>query len=209
MEPVNTRVMLGDLSRYPAKQQLKDCRELVAELELPKANSIYQHDEFDDFVKDLLPDEVALVPRLDVLMAYSGRGVGKRFYRNMLTVCRLSLYVLDVESGLRSNVREKWDAQIDLVYGRITKGRKLDPEVAKKMRRKQAVEPGLVAHWKAKKGGADYKQAADQWGNLGIKPAEAAREKMKDKELQAASMPTLYRIFGTRRECLAWLNQQK
>lgn len=207
MEPVNTRVMLGELSRYPAKEQLKVCRALVKERDLPKANSVYQHNEFDEFVNDLQPDEVALVPRLDVLMAYGGRGVGKRFYKNMLTAVRLSCYVLDAETGLQSNIQPKWDAHVDKVYKRITKGRELDPEVAKKMRRKQSVEPGLVQHWRDKEGDDDYIQAASQWGNLGVKPAEAARAKMKDKELQSASMPTLYRIFGTRRECLKWLNE--
>ena len=69
-------------------------------------------------------------------------------------------------------------------------------------------EPRLVEQWKAKGKDrtADYMQAANKWGNLGLRPAEKAISQFEDEELRNASKATIHRIFGTRKECQQWLN---
>ena len=156
------------------------------------------------------PDECALIPRLEGLAEIKGRGVGVRFLMNVMKIQDTCLFILDVDTGIRSDAGDDWYTLVEAVASKIMRGRPLNEKQAKVMAAIRHAEPGLVEQWlrKRKKLSVDYMQAAGKWGNRGIKPAEKAIKQFDDEELRNASKATIQRIFGTRRECEKWLNKQ-
>ena len=211
-QPEYTRCYLGKVRRYERDDQLKDCIAAVKEYELPSfRGAFYEHDDIASFIKDLRPDECALIPRLEGLAEIKGRGVGVRFLMNVMKIQDTCLFILDVDTGIRSDVGDEWYTLVETVASKIMRGRPLNKKQAKVMAAIRHSEPGLVEQWKTKrkKRAADYMQAADKWGNLGIKPAENAISQFEDEELRSASKATIHRIFGTRKECEIWLNKKR
>jgi len=211
LKPFNTRALLVNVDRYPRVQQIKDCKKAVEEFGLPQlGKSIYECNELDCFLSNLKRDEIALIPRLEGLALKKGRGVGKRFERNLLRVCSTCLYILDVDTGIRSDAGKDWDLLVEDVYNKLTRSRgPLDKEKARAIGAIPNKEPGLVEDWirKRKAMTDDYIAHARIWGNLGIRPAERAISQFPDKELRDVSKSTIHRIFDTRIECQEWLNE--
>lgn len=211
VQPKNTRVYLGKIARYPREKQKAKCIEICDELELPKIDkrSYYEHNEVISFIHDLRKDEIAIVARLDGLAEIKGVGVGLRFLMNVYKIDKTSLFILDAQTGLKSTDGDKWYQLVEATAMKIMRGRPLGSEQAKVMAaiKHEEREPDLVEAWKGKKGDSDYMAVANIWGNLAMKPAEAAIKKFPDEELSKASKSTIQRIFGTRQECLDWLNK--
>lgn len=203
------RVFVGDVARWPRERQLEKCREVEPEL-----IAIYEPHEFDEYVKNLSrrEGEYALLARLVAIAEKNPKErPGAAFVqRLMMLLGTKAAYIHDAQTGIRSTDGQAW---IDLVlstYRSITQGRELASERAAEIGKKglEAREPGLVADWKGKRGDADYMAVANVWGNLNIKPAAKAIASLPDKELQGVHPSTMKRIFGTRRECLEYLNNK-
>jgi len=210
-KPKNTRCYLCRIDRYPLKKQLADCVEYAKQNDLPVVrDSVYQPNELDMFIHNITPfnDEVALIPRLEGLVERKGDAPGKRFLVNVARVCAKTLYIVDVETGIRSDTGKDWDVLIEDTYNKITKRRApLDKEKYRAAGKIANKEPGLEDAWKRKKKDVtdDYIENAKVWGNLAIKPAEKAISMFKDAELRDVSKSTIQRIFGSREQCQQWL----
>lgn len=209
-QPVNTRALLVKVDRYPRAKQIEDCHAKVAELELPKLHSIYEHNEIAEFIRHLKQDEIALVSRLEGIRGEKGRGVGTRFLMNINEICATSLCILDVDSGIRSDSGKAWAELIERVHAKVTRSRgTLSNEQARAMNKIKNKEPGLVEAWlREKELKTDrYIQHARIWGNPTTKPARKAIDQFPDPELRDVSKATIQRIFGSRSECSEWLNK--
>ena len=208
-KPEYTLVYLGKVNRYSREEQLADCRKFVKDNGFPSVGrSVYEHNEIDQFVKDMRGNELALIPRLEGLADIKGSGVGIRFLLNVMKVSDASRLVIDLDTGIRSDAGDDWYQLVEVVASKIMRGRPLGKEQAKLMAKIRFSEPGLEESWKRKKGTPEYKAVASIWGNLSIKPAEKAIGMFPDEELAKTSKSSIQRIFGTRQECLKWLNDQ-
>lgn len=209
IEPKITRVFVGKMARWPRDRQLDLCRQVV-----PDFDAIYEPHEFDQYVRALnrIPDEAALVARLIAIAEEDPKDrPGMAFVKRlMMLMCSKAVYIQDAQTGIKSIDGQPW---IDLVlktYSSITRGRELSSQIASEMSAKshEAREPGLVSDWKDRKGSPEYDAVAAIWGNLDIKPAKHAISRVPDKELQGVHPSTMKRIFGTRRECLEYINSK-
>ena len=204
-EPEYTLVYLGVLKHYKRDDQLADCRKVVKELGLPAiGRRVYEHNEFDDFVKSLRGNEFAVLPTLEVLGGERGRGVSRRFYNNLATVEGKGSIILDAETKTRSD-GDSWRALVDRVAGSLINGRPLPSARASDMAKRKN---GLIGRWQRKKGTPEYLEAAKIWSNLSISPAEVAIENLPDEKLRGLSKESIQRIFGSRRACGVWVRKQ-
>lgn len=213
-KPQNTRAFIGKVHRYTRDAQIADCKAAVKKYELPAiGRGYYDYDEIKAFISDLHSDEVALLPRLECVATKKGRGVVIAFLSNVYQIDTKSLRIIDIDSGITSD-DDNWFEYVEAVAMKIMNGRPLTKEHSAYMnemrREKRKIEPGLVESWqrKRKQKTPDYMACAAIWGNLGIKPEKKAKTMLPDEELQESSTGTIRRIFGSRSECAAWLNNR-
>lgn len=202
-----TFAYLGPLKHSTSDDQLADCRRIVQSLGLPLiGRRVYEHPNFHGFLDSLHGSEYAVLPTLEVLGGERGRGVSRRFYGNLGAIERKGTIIIDAKTGTCSNDKE-WQALVDKVAGALINGRELKSAKASEM---VARKGSLVSRWINKKasGAPEYLQAAKIWGDLSIKPAELAIERMPDKELRGASKGSIQLIFGSRKVCSEWVANQ-
>ena len=201
-----TRVFVGDVARWPRERQLETCRKIE-----PDIKAIYEPHEFDEYVKNTRKDEIALISQLVALAEKKPKKrPGVSFVLRLLALLDKCAYIHDADTGVRSIDGQAWLDHVESTFNSITQGRKLPTEEAKRIGKigLDAREAGLVADWKGRKGEPEYMAVAHVWGNLSIKPAAYAISQLPDKELQSVHPSTMKRIFGTRRECLEYLNNK-
>lgn len=201
-----TRIFIGDVARWPMDRQLETCRQYD-----PEQKAIYKPKEFDQYVKDLRADEVALVARLVAIAEKKPKKrPGVSFVLRLLRLLDTCAYIQDAQTGIKSTDGQKWLDLVEQTYGTITRGRELKPAQASELAKlsHEAREPGLVEDWLSKKGTKEYFDCAAIWGNMDIKPAAKAIAMLPDKELKTVSPSTMRWIFGSRKQCLEWLNDQ-
>lgn len=204
--PKYTRVFIGQIARWSRDRQLDKCREIE-----PKLQAIYEPHEFDDYLNNLRSDEAALMARLVAIAEVKPKKrPGIAFVLRLMQLLQKAAYIHDAETGIRSTDGQAWLDLVESTYNAITRGRELPSERAKVLQKlsDEAREPGLVSDWRSREGSPEYLAVASIWGNLSIKPAAKAIGMLPDKELQSVSPSTMKRIFGTRRECLDYLNNR-
>lgn len=202
-EPETTFVYFGDIDdRYPRDEQLADCIKEVKELDLPSiGRSIYEHNELEKLINNLRRDGLLLLPKLEMLAEYKGRGVGKRFLMNLINVTSNTFIVRDVHAELTSHDGRKWMDHIEKTRKSLTNGRKVSSEQAKLKNKLRHSKPGLVKHWKEhiKVREPDrFTRMAQHWRDPAFNSAEDAIAESPDDELENASVRTWERIFGGR-----------
>lgn len=135
---------------------------------------------------------------------------GIAFVLRLVALLQKCKYIHDAETGIKSTDGHAWLELVESTYNSITWGRELPSERARELQRlsDEAREPGLVSDWIGREGSPEYLAVASIWGNLSIKPAAKAIGMLPDTELQGVSSSTMKRIFGTRRECLNYLNNR-
>ena len=191
---MQARILVGDLPRYPVRNQIADCEAAIAVLgDAVTFDSlhVYGPNEFEQFVNDVSPRDgrapttVAVLSRLLVLderPAPPG-GVGNAFHARLRRLTRAVAYIVDVQAGRTSNHGDSWDAHVDAVAGQVSKmNRKPGRKEAQAMNRKsyEAREKNLERHWNEKgeagdngEGDEDYERVLLHWQNTTMS-AEAA-----------------------------------
>lgn len=191
-----TRTFVGDLPRLSRDQQLAICRNAVGDLP-----AIYEQQEFDLYVRNLRAHEVAIVARLIAIAEKKPKDrPGVAFVERLLKLLDNCLYVLDAETGIKSTDGQPWYDHVKSVHNKITNGRELKSDDARKLAKKshEAKEPGLVDHWTAPAMSKEHSRMAQHWRDPAFKNAQEAIAASPDKELQTASVSTWARIFGRR-----------
>lgn len=109
-------------------------------------------------------------------------------------------YVLDAETGIKSTDGQPWYDHVDKTFKKITNGRELTTDNARKLAKKshESREPGLVDDWLAPAKAKEHKRMAQHWRDPEYKNAQEAIAASPDAELQTASVSTWTRIFGRR-----------
>ncbi len=200
------RIYVGTIPYLPADEQIRRCTEAAEALGLP-ANCIRSNGpgEWDEYVKALRKDEVAMVARLvalDERPLPSSQSAGDEFSERVSDLEVASLFVMDVEAGLRSTDKRKWREHRRATRRKITRGRNLKKSKAQSMARaRHKAHPGIVAHWLSLEGTPIYKRVAQHWRDPQIPNAEIAIATAPEEaaELRTSSPKTWERCFGGRR----------
>lgn len=206
------------MDRYTREQQLDLAHQIVGVLSLaPIDNKIYEHNELDAFISAMRGNEAAVVPFLRTLAVKPGVGVGTRFYINERRLYDRCQFIVTLDTTKRraladlitvdSDAGRPWYELLKKTGNTVMKGQKLTTTDARAKAKKPRSKPGLVKTWEERTGTAEYITAAMIWGNLNITPAKKAIGMLPDNELSNASQSTIERIFGTRSECLEWLDE--
>ena len=194
-----TYVLLGKIDRYPRDSQLEDCQKAVKTMKLPAiGDSIYEHDEMKQILRDLRGDEALVLPRLDVAGEHMGRGVGNRYLNNIIMLTNQTHVIIDVHESIMSHDYGDWYEHIKATYRRLTNSRKPTPGHNKKIGKLKPTKPGIVRHWTEYVDEETFTRNAQHWRDPHHANAEEAIATLPDEELREASKRTIERIFGNR-----------
>ena len=216
--PKYTLVYLGKLDRFDREQQLDLSQQIVDALGLaPIEDKIYDHHDLDKYIGRMRGNEAAVVPFLQTLAQKRGPGVGTRFYINERKLHDACQFIVSLDTTkqkaiadvvtVRSDAGRDWYNLLSKTGNSVMKGQPLKKKDAVAKAKMPRAKPGIVATWKLKEGTAEFITVATIWGNMRIAPAERAISMFPDDELAKASKKTVERIFGTREECVRWLNE--
>lgn len=203
------RVFLGSVRQESREQWLELCRQAISAIDNAAQlhqDYVYEGGSFDVFLKSLRPDNVAVLPYLAALSERPAEGgrVGYAFASRLRRIEARCMYVLDAEKNpiLRSCDSGAWDDHVDSVYGKVTKGRKLERNKATKMAaNKKALHPGVVADLKSRARAKERKRICVIWTSREYANVNEAVTAIGEEfpELAGASGPTLERITGVGR----------
>lgn len=144
-----TFIYLGDIDRYSRDDQFANCLNAVKEMKLPAiGDSIYEHHEMKEMLRNVRGDVAVVLPRLDVMGEHKGRGVGNRFLSNMIMVTNQAHVIIDMHKGITSHDYGEWYSHIKTTLGRLTNSRKPTPGHHRKIGKLRPTKPGIVQHWK-------------------------------------------------------------
>lgn len=205
----NARVFYRPLRGYSLdKQRAAVTKRFGTQIQMAEYIAIRdRNDERDQWLKDLRVDEVAVVPRLDVLSHRRANGRLRPMVDFATTLAALNdrkrcAFVVDAESGLTSSDGKKWLALVEWAANRVTSGRELSPRIAAKMAktRWERAEPGVVELWHSPHMVDDLKRWGAVWRDPIYKNDREALAAMSDEVQQQVSSPfTARKIFGQRR----------
>lgn len=157
------------------------------------------------------------MPLLQTLAGKRGSGVGTRFYMNERKLYDASQLIVSLDTTkrkaiadvvtVRSDAGRDWYELLIKTGNSVMRGQSLKKKDAVAKAKTPRKKRGIVKTWNLKEGTAEYITVATIWGNIGIAPAEYAISIFPDDELCKASKKTIERIFGTREECVKWLNE--
>jgi len=198
-----SRAYIGELPRLNRDKQLELCVGAIDEIDgVDKLTAIYEPKEFDMYVRNLRADEIAVVARLIALAEKKPKGrPGIAFVMRLLKLLDSKcIYILDAETGIKSTDGQAWYDHVESVFKKITNGRELTTENARKLAKKshESREPGLVDEWSSPAMSGERDRMGQHWRDPKFKNAQEAIAASPDEELKTASVSTWTRIFGRR-----------
>lgn len=197
----NIRAYLRSLRDYPIDAQ----REAVA---AAGAKIIYVEGEVANaraaWIKALRPEEIAMLPRLDVLpvlRAPNGVRPSVDFPAILATVQDRCLYIVDAASGVTSKDGKRWHELVAWTAHKITAGRALPVEQAKRMAQKRwdNAAPGTVARWMSPHMTKTRHRWSQHWHDKRFKSEREAFEALPEEvRRELGSKSTARRIFNSK-----------
>lgn len=196
----NIRAYLRPLRDYPLDAQRKA-------VEAAGAKVIYAEGEVADaraaWLRALRPDEVAMLPRLDVLAVLrtpSGPRPSVDFASTLAAVQDKCLYIHEAESGTTSKDGKRWHELVAWAAGRVAGGRALPAKKARAMAKKRWANaaPGTVARWLSPHMAKDRHRWGQHWRDPKYGSEQKAFDALPDDiKRELGSKATARRIFNS------------
>lgn len=194
----NIRAYVRPFGTYTEEKQRDMIAQAAGKIGLPVSIYVEGKQSRDAWIRALRKDEVALVARLDVIAAPKREGVRPLmdFAKAIAVLSNNCAYVMEAESGAKSEDKKRWEALVDATVGILASGRRLTTREARRMARKRHAKapPGAARRLKAD---PEFQR---RWGPVWRDPAfengAAALAALPD-EINSLSMA--YRVLGDRR----------
>lgn len=198
----NIRAYLRPLRDYPLDAQRKavvDAGAKIVYVEGEDANARAA------WLKALRPNEVAMLPRLDVLAVLRAPGQPRPAVDLAATLAVLQdkcLYIHEAESGTTSKDGKRWHELVAWAANRVAGGRALPKKAARAMAKKRwaNAEPGTVARWLS----PHMAEQRHRWGQHWRDPKFGSEQKAfdalpEDIKRELGSKSTARRIFNSKK----------
>lgn len=197
--PKNIRAYLRPLRDYSLAEQR-------AAAEKAGAKVFYVEGETADaraaWLKALRSNEIAMLPRLDVLPVLrtpTGARPSVDFPATLAAVQDRCLYIVDATSGITSKDGKRWHELVAWAAHKITVGRALPSKVGRKMARKRwaNADPGTVARWLSPHMAAKRHRWSQHWRDPAFGSEQKAFDALPaDVKQELGSKSTARRIFN-------------